>query len=82
MKQDAFAVAPEPLPLFLTDHEIVELTGRKLRKLQIDQLRRMLVPFHVNALGRPVVTRAAVTGAHSAKKEAAQKGWAPRVASE
>jgi hypothetical protein len=73
---------PEHFPLFLTDQEIVELTGRKLRRLQIEQLRRRLLPFHVNALGRPVVTRAAVTGAHSAKKDAAQKGWAPRVVSE
>ena len=72
----------EHIPLFLTDQEIVELTGRKLRRLQIDQLRRMLVPFNVNAFGRPVVTRTALTGAQSAKKEAAQKGWAPRVASE
>lgn len=65
--------------LFLTDQELHELTGRKLRRLQVEQLRRMLIPFHVNALGRPVVTRAAVIGMQSAKQDAAPKGWAPRV---
>jgi hypothetical protein len=63
--------------LFLTDDELHELTGRKVRRLQIEQLRRMLIPFHVNALGKPVVARAAVTGAVAQKPEA--RGWAPRV---
>lgn len=62
--------------LFLSDDELRELTGRKVRRLQIEQLRRMLIPFHVNALGRPVVTRAAVLGQ---AKEAAPKKWAPSV---
>ncbi|HRQ59156.1 MAG TPA: DUF4224 domain-containing protein [Azoarcus taiwanensis] len=66
-------------PLFLSDKELHELTGRKIRRLQIDQLRRMLIPFHVNALGRPVVTRAAVIGMQQIKQDAAQKGWSPRV---
>lgn len=65
-------------PLFITDDEMLKLTGRKVRKLQIDQLRRMLIPFHVNALGRPVVARSAVTGAQPATKQA-PTGWAPRV---
>lgn len=69
----------EKSDLFLTDQELQELTGRKVRRLQIEQLRRMLIPFHVNALGRPVVTRAAVIGMQQAKQDAAPKGWAPRV---
>lgn len=47
-------------PLFLTDEEMVVLTGRRIDKLQIDSLSAMGVPFLVNALGRAVVTRAAV----------------------
>lgn len=65
-------------PLFLNDAELHELTGRKVRRLQIEQLRRMLIPFHVNALGRPVVARTAVTGAAVAPTPGA-RGWAPRV---
>lgn len=47
-------------PLFLTVEELVVLTGRRNDKLQIDALSLMGVPFLVNALGRAVVTRAAV----------------------
>jgi hypothetical protein len=43
--------------VFLTPEEIAELTGRKVRKLQIEQLRTMGIPFYVNAVGRPVVVR-------------------------
>lgn len=64
--------------LFLTDEELHALTGRKLRRLQIEQLRRMLIPFRVNALGKPVVTRDAITGAGPAQK-ADSRGWMPRV---
>ena len=65
-------------PLFLTDHELVELTGRRMRRLQIETLKRMLIPFHINALGKPVVTRAAVLGQQMSKPEPL-RGWAPRV---
>ena len=69
----------EKSDLFLTDQELHELTGRKVRRLQIEQLRAMLIPFHINALGRPVVTRAALIGAQQANP--APKAWAPRVLS-
>jgi integrase len=48
--------------LFLTVEETEILTGRAQTKRQIDALRAMGVPFLVNAVGRPVVTRAAVEG--------------------
>jgi hypothetical protein len=71
---------PEHLPLFLTDQELFELTGRKLRRLQIEQLKRMLIPFHINALGRPVVTRRAIVGMQTANQDAALKtSWTPRA---
>jgi hypothetical protein len=65
-------------PLFLTEDELADLTGRRVRRLQIEALKRMLIPFHVNALGKPVVTRAAVLGQQVTKPEPS-RGWAPRV---
>lgn len=70
---------PDPAPFFLTEQEVYALTGRKVRRLQIEQLRRMLIPFHINALGRPVVTRVAVIGGPGVKEESTTSGWAPRV---
>lgn len=63
-------------PLFLTDAELGELTGRRLRRLQIDALRRMLIPFKINAIGRPVVTRAAVLGINTPRNEPPAR-WSP-----
>lgn len=65
-------------PLFLDDKELVELTGRKLRRLQIDALKRMLIPFHVNAIGRPVVTRSAIIGNQQPAANST-RGWSPKV---
>lgn len=48
--------------MFLTKEGLVILTGRKLKSLQIEQLRKMGVPFFVNAKGHPVVARAAIEG--------------------
>ncbi len=63
---------------FLNPEELYELTGRKMKSLQIDALRKMGVAFFVNAAGRAVVTRAAIEGSH---KPAAiiEKDWTPRV---
>lgn len=65
-------------PLFLNGQELFELTGRRFKSLQIKQLKRMLIPFHVNALGRPVVARAAITGAQNAVPAPPQK-WEPNM---
>lgn len=48
--------------MFLTKAEVAELTGRKVRSLQIAQLRKMAIPFWVNALDAPVVPRSAIDG--------------------
>ena len=66
-------------PLFLDAQELAKLTGRQRKSSQIEELKRMLIPFRVNALGEPVVTRASIIGT-SAKPEAANQGWAPRLA--
>ena len=68
----------EPSPLFLNDDELHQLTGRKVRRLQVEQLRRMMIPFHINALGRPVVARAVILGLQIAAQDI-KKAWAPRV---
>ncbi len=48
--------------MFLTAEEVAILTGRKFKSKQIEQLRRMALPFWVNALGSPVVPRSAIEG--------------------
>lgn len=47
---------------FLDSTEVCELTGRKLKNLQVAALRNMGIPFFINAIGRPVVPRNAIEG--------------------
>ncbi len=56
----------EEKPTFLNADEIAALTGikggrggRSKHALQIDQLRKMGLPFWINAAGKPVVTKPA-----------------------
>lgn len=59
---------------FLDSHDIAILTGRKIRSLQIQALKKMGLPFWINALGKPVVAIAAIEG----RREAPQKKtWTP-----
>ena len=53
---------------FLSADDVRELTGRTNRKLQVDALRRMGIPFWINAIGRPVVPRTAIEGRKEAPK--------------
>lgn len=64
---------------FLEDNEVATLTGRKFKSLQVDQLRRMGVPFFVNALGRAVVARAAIEGRGAPAPAPVKAPWTPRV---
>lgn len=48
--------------MFLNQEELVTLTGRKIKSKQIEALRRMGLPFHVNAVGKPMVARVAIEG--------------------
>ncbi|WP_373318463.1 DUF4224 domain-containing protein [Alteromonas salexigens] len=41
----------------LTSEELVEITGRKQRGKQIEQLIRMKIPYELNAIGKPIVVR-------------------------
>lgn len=65
------------MSLFLSQDEVRELTGYTIKAKQIDQLRRMGIPFLVNGAGRPVVTTAAVEGR---KQQVPQtQGWSPAI---
>lgn len=48
--------------VFLDGAEVAELTGRKIKSKQIEALRKMGLPFFVNACGKPVVSRSAIEG--------------------
>lgn len=64
---------------FLSPDELRTLTGRARKALQVEQLRRMGLPFWVNAAGRPVVARAAVEGANIAGDNKNGDSWQPNV---
>jgi hypothetical protein len=59
--------------MFLNREELAILTGRKTKSRQIEALRRMGVPFYVNAMNQPVVARTAIEG--PAKAEAPKAKW-------
>lgn len=66
------------MSLFLTKAEIVTLTARTKRNLQIEQLRKMGIPFFVNAVNAPVVARAVIEGAPKAEPPL-KAPWVPDV---
>ena len=61
---------------FLDDVELVKLTGRKMKGRQIEALRKMGLPFYVNAIGHAVVARCVVEGRQDPKKDTP---WVPSV---
>lgn len=63
---------------FLDKEEICTLTGRIHKALQIRALKSMGVPFFINDIGRPVVTRSAIEGKTLAAKPE-KKAWVPNV---
>lgn len=65
---------------FLTDAEVVQLTGRKQRGTQIEALRTMGIAFFVNALGKPIVARAVIEG-RANQAPTPKTAWQPRVLS-
>jgi len=65
------------MSMFLDEKELAQLTGKKAKGKQIEALRKMAVPFRVNATGHAIVTRAAVEGFKEESKPA--QGWTPRV---
>ena len=61
--------------MFLTADELRELTGRGRSDAQIVALRRMGIPFWVNAANKPVVAASAINGGDKAAKPPT---WEPR----
>lgn len=59
---------------FLDDAELVKLTGRKMKGRQIEALRKMGLPFYVNAMGHAVVARCVIEGRPEPKKDTP---WVP-----
>lgn len=65
--------------LFLTDAELVRLTGRSRKSKQIEWLLAEAIPFRRSATGHPVVTRAAIEGRAEPAPAAQPRAWVPRV---
>jgi len=66
--------------MFLTESDIAILTGRKIKRLQIEALTNMRIPFFINACGRPVVARSAIDGHEPSKQEpTSREPWVPAV---
>lgn len=63
--------------MFLTQDELVALTGRKIKSKQIEVLRRMGLPFWVNAVGKPVVSVAAIEGRKADIPKKPEPAWEP-----
>jgi hypothetical protein len=63
---------------FLTRDDVATLTGCKLKGKQIEALRKMHLPFFVNARGIPVVPTSAVSGGGTTSQPK-KGGWAPPV---
>lgn len=64
--------------LFLDDNELIQLTGRKLKSMQIAWLRQAGVPFRVSATGHPVVVRSVIEG-RASEPVPVKQAWTPRV---
>lgn len=70
------------MDLFLSPLELAVLTGRKVKIKQIDALRRMGIPFFINACGRAIVARSAIEGRGSVaghREGGVRSGWSPSV---
>lgn len=63
-------------PVFLDDAALRRLTGFAQKRRQVEQLRAMGLPFHVNRRGEPIVACSAVEGGKRAPKKAAT-AWQP-----
>lgn len=64
--------------LFLNAEDLQELTGFVFKDKQIQQLRSMGIPFHINGCGKPVVTRVSIEGGSQPNK-ISPSAWNPAV---
>lgn len=68
--------------MFLTKEEVSILTGWKIKSKQIEQLRRMILPFWVNAVGAPIVARSTIEGKRQAAPAKEPEWTLPGVSDE
>ncbi|WP_440221880.1 DUF4224 domain-containing protein [Dokdonella sp. MW10] len=61
--------------LWLTPDEVEELTAKKRWPAQCRALAVLGVAFRPNAVGRPLVERAAVTSARAPARKQAEPNW-------
>lgn len=61
--------------MFLTEAELVELTGYRQPSKQVQHLKAQRIPFHTNRAGHPRVARAILEGRRGA--EQAKPTWSP-----
>lgn len=62
--------------LFISDDELVTLTGYRQASKQVAHLKAQRIPFHVNRAGHPKVARAVLEGRKVSTPTAA-KTWSP-----
>lgn len=65
------------MTVFLDDDDIKTLTGFSIKKKQVEQLRKMGIPFFLNGCGKPVVARSAIDGGVNTGKS--KTGWTPSI---
>jgi hypothetical protein len=65
--------------VFLDAAALRTLTGFAQKRRQVEQLRKMGVPFHVNRRGEPIVACSSVEGGRAPEKKAA--AWKPAALS-
>lgn len=66
------------MSMFLEPADLVVYTGRSQKSKQIEALRKMAVPFTINACGKPVVARAVVEGRTKDAPKPAEPRWQPK----
>jgi hypothetical protein len=62
---------------FLTKDEVAELTGLKSKRRQAEQLRKMGLPFWINAAEAPIVPRSAIEGKVTPSLPKPKAQWIP-----
>ncbi len=61
--------------MFLSEQELIDLTGYRQASKQAAHLKAQRIPFHTNRAGHPRVARAVLEGRKVVEKTA--KSWSP-----
>lgn len=62
--------------MFLTEEELIELTGYRQANKQVAHLKAQRIPFHTNRAGHPRVARAILEG-RKAVEQTKSGTWSP-----